>query len=118
MVGKFGAVFTTIPDPIIGAILTIMFGMITAVGLSALQFVDLSSMRNLFVLGVSIFFGLVVPDWTKNNQADVDVGKHTKPNVEYCPNGFFGCIIFIFSSNFCQIQRVKSNFKELSEKLW
>ena len=76
VIGKFGAVFTTIPDPIIGAILTIMFGMITAVGLSALQFVDLSSMRNLFVLGVSIFFGLVVPHWVKNNKAQIDVGTY------------------------------------------
>jgi nucleobase transporter 1/2 len=37
VVGKFGAVFVTIPNPVIGAVLTMMFGMITAVGLSALQ---------------------------------------------------------------------------------
>ena len=36
-----------------------MFGMITAVGLSNLQFIDLNSTRNLFVLGFSIFFSLV-----------------------------------------------------------
>ena len=36
-----------------------MFGMITAVGLSNLQFVNLNSTRNLFVLGFSIFFALV-----------------------------------------------------------
>ena len=36
-----------------------MFGMIAAVGLSNLQFVDLNSTRNLFVLGFSIFFSLV-----------------------------------------------------------
>lgn len=40
-----------------------MFGMITSVGLSNLQFVDLNSTRNLFVLGFSIFFSLV----TSNN---------------------------------------------------
>ena len=38
-----------------------MFGMISSVGLSNLQFVDLNSTRNLFVLGFSIFFSLVSP---------------------------------------------------------
>ena len=75
VIGKFGAVFVTIPNPVIGAVLTIMFGMITAVGLSALQFVDLSSMRNLFVLGTSIFFGFVLPEWVKKNSKSIDVGK-------------------------------------------
>ena len=56
---KFGALFTTIPEPIVGGIFYVMFGMIAAVGLSSLQFVDLNSSRNLFILGFSLFFGLV-----------------------------------------------------------
>ena len=56
---KFGALFLTIPSPIVGGIFCVMFGMIAAVGLSNLQFVDLNSTRNLFVLGFSIFFSLV-----------------------------------------------------------
>ena len=56
---KFGAVFATIPEPIVGGIFYIMFGMVAAVGLSSLQYVDLNSTRNLFILGFSIFFGLV-----------------------------------------------------------
>ena len=56
---KFGALFLTIPSPIVGGIFCVMFGMIAAVGLSNLQFIDLNSTRNLFVLGFSIFFSLV-----------------------------------------------------------
>jgi len=56
---KLGALFLTIPQPIIGGVFCIMFGIIIAVGLSNLQFVDLNSTRNLFVLGFSLFFGLV-----------------------------------------------------------
>ena len=56
---KFGALFATIPEPIVGGIFYVMFGMIAAVGLSNLQFVDLNSSRNLFILGFSLFFGLV-----------------------------------------------------------
>ncbi|ELU11132.1 hypothetical protein CAPTEDRAFT_161086, partial [Capitella teleta] len=61
VIGKFGALFVTIPDPIIGGIFLVMFGMITAVGLSNLQFVDLNSSRNLFILGFSMFFGIALP---------------------------------------------------------
>jgi nucleobase transporter 1/2 len=57
---KFGALFMTIPEPIVGGILVVMFGMITSCGLSNLQFVDLNSSRNLFVLGLSMFAGLVM----------------------------------------------------------
>lgn len=61
--GKFGALFTTIPRPIIGGMYCAMFGMIASVGLSNLQFVDLNSARNLFILGFAFFMGLSVPEY-------------------------------------------------------
>lgn len=67
LVGKFSALFASLPDPVLGALFCTLFGMITAVGLSNLQFVDLNSSRNLFVLGFSIFFGLVLPSYLKEN---------------------------------------------------
>ena len=63
MVSKFGALFTTIPKPIVGGMYCAMFGMIVAVGLSNLQFVDLNSARNLFILGFAFFMGLSVPEY-------------------------------------------------------
>jgi len=68
---KFGAVFATIPEPIVGGIFYIMFGMVAAVGLSSLQYVDLNSTRNLFILGFSIFFGLAFPKWMKSNDGSL-----------------------------------------------
>ncbi len=62
-VGKFGGLFTTIPDPIVGGMYCAMFGMITSVGLSNLQFVDLNSARNLFIIGFAFFMGLSVPEY-------------------------------------------------------
>lgn len=61
MLGKIGAIFASIPEPVVGGVFCIIFGMVAAVGLSSLQFVDLNSSRNLFVLGVSIFIGLALP---------------------------------------------------------
>ncbi|NOZ75998.1 MAG: xanthine permease [FCB group bacterium] len=68
-VSKFGALFTTIPQPIVGGMYCAMFGMITAVGLSNLQFVDLNSARNLFILGFAFFMGLSVPEYFSQHPA-------------------------------------------------
>jgi solute carrier family 23 (nucleobase transporter), member 1 len=68
LVGKFGALFTTIPQPIVGGMYCAMFGMIAAVGLSNLQFVDLNSARNLFIIGFAFFMGLSIPEYFNNNE--------------------------------------------------
>lgn len=60
---KFGALFTTIPQPIVGGMYCAMFGMIASVGLSNLQSIDLNSPRNLFILGFSLFMGLSIPEY-------------------------------------------------------
>lgn len=49
-------------------------GMITAVGLSNLQFVDMNSSRNLFVLGFSMFFGLTLPNYLESNPGAINTG--------------------------------------------
>uniref|UniRef100_H2YFW0 Solute carrier family 23 member 2 n=1 Tax=Ciona savignyi TaxID=51511 RepID=H2YFW0_CIOSA len=68
VIGKFGALFTTIPDPVAGGMFCVMFGMIAAVGMSSLQFVDLNSSRNLLVMGFSIFMGVALPEWVRKNK--------------------------------------------------
>ena len=68
--GKFGALFTTILQPIVGGMYCAMFGMIAAVGLSNLQFVNLNSARNLFILGFAFFMGLSVPQYFTANPVD------------------------------------------------
>ncbi|XP_077066820.1 solute carrier family 23 member 2 isoform X1 [Siphateles boraxobius] len=72
--GKFSAVFITIPDPVIGGMFLIMFGMVAAVGISNLQYVDLNSSRNLLILGLSTFSGLVLPTWFHSNPGMINTG--------------------------------------------
>ncbi|XP_074541955.1 solute carrier family 23 member 1-like [Halichoeres trimaculatus] len=67
MLGKIGAIFATIPTPVIGGMLLIMFGVISAAGISNLQSTDMNSSRNIFVFGFSIFTALVVPNWVMKN---------------------------------------------------
>lgn len=73
--GKFGALFSTIPQPIVGGMYCVMFGMIASVGLSNLQFVDLNSARNLFVIGFTLFMGLSVPEYFKSLEAPLLTGS-------------------------------------------
>lgn len=68
--GKFGAVFTTIPEPIVGGMYCAMFGMIASVGLSNLQFVDLNSARNLFIIGFAFYMGLSMPVYFAQHPLD------------------------------------------------
>ncbi|KAK2560598.1 Solute carrier family 23 member 2 [Acropora cervicornis] len=74
MLGKFGALFVTIPDPIIGGVFMVMFGMITAVGISNLQYADMNSSRNLFIVGFSLVFGLAVPYYMEDHMDAIQTG--------------------------------------------
>ena len=75
VVGKSGALFAMVPDPIIGGIFIVMFSMVSAVGISNLQFVNLNSIRNLFIIGFSLFFGLAFPKWIGANRTAISTGK-------------------------------------------
>ncbi len=61
MLGKFGAGLSTLPQPVVGAMFVAMFGLIAAVGISNLQFVNMNNSRNLFVIGIAFFMGLSFP---------------------------------------------------------
>lgn len=63
MLGKFGALFASIPFTIFAAVYCVLFGLVASVGLSFLQFTNMNSMRNLFIVGVSLFLGLSVPEY-------------------------------------------------------
>ncbi|XP_069484879.1 solute carrier family 23 member 1-like [Ambystoma mexicanum] len=74
MFSKIGAIFATIPTPVIGGMFLVMFGVIAAVGISNLQFVDMNSSRNIFIFGFSIFSGLTIPNWANKNTELVQTG--------------------------------------------
>ncbi len=68
--GKFGGFFAGMPTAVVGAMYCALFGMIAAVGMSNLQFVDLNSSRNLFIIGFAFFMGLSVPFWANTVSVD------------------------------------------------
>ena len=60
---KISACLLWIPEPIIGGIFTIACSLPLSVGVQTLQFANMNNSRNLFVLGFSIFFGLMIEKW-------------------------------------------------------
>ncbi len=59
-VGKLGAILQTIPVPVMGGIMILLFGSIAVVGLNTLikNQVDLSQARNLVIVGITLVFGI------------------------------------------------------------
>ncbi|XP_060065562.1 solute carrier family 23 member 2-like [Ylistrum balloti] len=100
VIGKIGAILTLIPDPIIGGILTVVFGMVAMVGISTLQFTDMSSTRNLTILAISIILGLMVPEWIAKNPNAIQTGNSELDQVlnvllgtAMFVGGFLGCLL-------------------------
>lgn len=60
LVGKLGGLLQTIPMPVMGGIMILLFGSIAAVGLNTLikNHVDLHKSRNLVIVGVTLVFGI------------------------------------------------------------
>lgn len=97
---KFSTIFAAMPGPIIGGMFCAIFGLISAVGLSALQYVDMNSSRNLYVLGFSVFMGMVVPKWISSNQSSIKTGSETLDQIlivllstSMFVGGFLGCLL-------------------------
>ncbi len=59
-IGKLGAVLQTIPTPVMGGILVLLFGAITVVGLSSLMGAkdDLTKPRNLIIISMILVLGI------------------------------------------------------------
>lgn len=63
ILGKFGAVFASIPAPMVAALYCLFFAYVGSAGLGFLQFCNLNSFRTKFILGFSVFMGLSIPQY-------------------------------------------------------
>ncbi|KAI4336939.1 hypothetical protein L6164_015408 [Bauhinia variegata] len=65
--GKFGAFFASIPLPIFAAMYCVLLGIVAAAGISFIQFANNNSIRNLYVLGLTLFLGISIPQYFVSN---------------------------------------------------
>ncbi|XP_072989374.1 nucleobase-ascorbate transporter LPE1-like isoform X1 [Typha latifolia] len=93
MLGKFGAVLASIPLPIVAALYCILFAYAASAGLGFLQFCNLNSLRNKFILGFSLFMGLSIPQYFREYELVAGYGPvHTRSRA------FNDIVNVIFSS--------------------
>ena len=74
VVGKIGAVFITIPYSVLGGMMMINFGVLIGVMLSNMQFIDMSSTRNLAIIGMSMLVSLMLPHWINTTDDPIYTG--------------------------------------------
>ncbi|CAN4100477.1 unnamed protein product [Withania somnifera] len=107
ILGKFGAVFASIPAPIVGALYCLFFAYVGAGGLGFLQFCNLNSFRTKFILGFSVFLGLSIPQYFNEYTAVAGFGPvHTHSrwfndmaNVPFQSKAFVAGIVAFFLDN-------------------
>lgn len=68
-VGKLSALIATMPSPIIGGAYIALFGTIGAMGIQVLLRADMSSQRNILIVGFAFLMALGLPGWIEANQA-------------------------------------------------
>ncbi|CAI0386452.1 unnamed protein product [Linum tenue] len=104
ILGKFGAVFASIPAPIVAALYCLFFAYVGSAGLGYLQFCNLNSFRVKFILGFSIFMGLSIPQYFNEYTAINGYGPvHTGArwfndmiNVPFSSEAFVAGILAMF----------------------
>ena len=68
-VGKLGALIATMPGPIIGGAYIALFGIIGALGIQVLMRADMSSQRNIMIVGFAFLMSQGLPGWVEENRA-------------------------------------------------
>jgi solute carrier family 23 (nucleobase transporter), member 1 len=118
VVAKVGALFATLPAGIVGGIYACVFGLIVAVGLSNLQYVDLNSERNLFIIGFSILNCLSIagPGGYFASQTDNPFGTTTAAEVALA---FFSSpIIIAMLASFILDNTIAGTAEERGMHIW
>ncbi|XP_060080557.1 solute carrier family 23 member 1-like [Ylistrum balloti] len=81
IVGKLCAVFITIPKPVLGGTMLIMVSMFIGVMIANLQHVDLTSNRNLAIMGIAIAVGTIIPYWIEKNPDRLKTGNEALDQI-------------------------------------
>jgi xanthine/uracil permease len=68
-IGKFGALVSTMPSPVIGGAYITLFGTIGALGIQNLMRADIGSQRNILIVGFAFLMSQGLPAWIEPNKA-------------------------------------------------
>lgn len=118
LIVKIGALFATMPNAMTAGIYCCVFGLIVAVGLSVLQYVDLNSPRNQFILGFAIFMSLSVagPAGYFRTQESNPFGDSNAADIAFAI--FSSPMIIAFICAFTLDNTVPGTPEERGMKIW
>ena len=94
--GKFGGLFASLPQAMVSGLFCVMFSIIAAIGISQLQFVDLNSPRNIFIMGFGLYMSLSIQDYFTSYQAKNNAGPIATGNSSF--NSEFNCLLGLHTS--------------------
>ncbi|KAL7142298.1 hypothetical protein ABFS83_08G114700 [Erythranthe nasuta] len=117
ILGKFGAVFASIPFPIYAALYCVLFGLVGSIGLSFLQFTNMNSMRNLFIIGLSLFLGISIPHffdeyWTPHRRGLVHTNAgwfNAFLNTIFMSPPTVGLMVAVLLDNTIEVEKSKKD---------
>ncbi|MDR1916482.1 MAG: purine/pyrimidine permease [Synergistaceae bacterium] len=67
-IGKLGALVATMPSPVIGGAYITLFGAIGALGIQNLMRADITSQRNILIVGFAFLMSQGLPEWVDPNR--------------------------------------------------
>ncbi|KAJ7533788.1 hypothetical protein O6H91_13G065000 [Diphasiastrum complanatum] len=83
IIGKIGAFIASIPQVIVAGLLSFMWTMVAALGLSNLRYSETGSSRNVLIVGLSLFLSLSVPAYFQQYNAHGSTSGMFSPIAPY-----------------------------------
>jgi nucleobase transporter 1/2 len=98
---KFGAVIASIPIPLFFGIYCVLYAYAASAGIGLLQFCNINSLRNKFIIGIALILGLSIPQYFREYFIESGYGPmhtHTRAfndivNVIFSSSATVGAII-------------------------
>nr|XP_008368018.2 nucleobase-ascorbate transporter 11 isoform X2 [Malus domestica] len=72
-IGKVGAILASIPLSLAASVLCFTWALVVALGLSTLQYSRAASLRNIMIVGVSLFLGFSIPAYFQQYQPETSL---------------------------------------------
>ncbi|XP_033757181.1 solute carrier family 23 member 2-like [Pecten maximus] len=113
VVGKIGAFFITMPYSVLGGVSMVSFGMFIGFNFANLIPVHLNA-RNMAILGISMFFGIMMPHWSKSHSINTGIF-----DLDRLLNAFISNTMFMGGFIACTLDNtVPGTLEERGLKAW
>jgi len=86
----FGSILSSIPTPVMGGLYCVLFGMVTGVGVRITSKSDTNNMRNITIIGFTLFMAFCVPQYFSNSDVVTSISNNYSKTVSDLVSGVLG----------------------------